>query len=210
MNEPAISLEIPDALLGYPAGSGTGLIVRRVLQAPVLIFRLGLGWALPPTILLLTTTGRRSGLPRRTPLEFRRHGSKRYALSAWGVRADWYQNLSANPIVRIQQGRHNLLARATPITDTDELWRVIRLFRRSNPLVDALLKRTAGLAADATPHDLFQVRERLSGARFDPLDGPVPPQAPPPVRPDLAWVWGVLAGVIVAVFLGAWRARRRT
>lgn len=200
MTELPISLDAPQALFGYPTGAG-----KILLRAPLLLYRLGLGWTLPPTVLVLTTTGRRSGQPRPVPLEVRRHGSKRYVISAWGTRADWYQNARAAPLVRVQQGRHNFAVRAVPLEDRDELWRVVRLFRKGNPFIDRLLRGTAGLAADATPYDLFRARDRLAGLRLDPASpedvSEANVAAPPPVRADLAWLWAVLAGALLALIM---------
>ena len=181
--------------------------MRRALQSPVLLYRLGLGWLLPPTIILLTTKGRRSGRPHTAALESRRHGSKLYVVSIWGRQADWYQNLLADPVVRVQQGRRSFVARAQPINDADELWRVLHLFRKGNPLLDPILEGTTGLSTSATPDDLHLSRERLAGVRLRTSGEP----GPAGVQPDLAWVWGVLLVTLIGLAALIWRrAGRRT
>lgn len=66
----------------------------------------GYDWRNGSTILLLTTSGRRSGQPRTTPLIFRPHGDGRYLVVASKGGADqppdWYRNLQANPEVQVQ------------------------------------------------------------------------------------------------------------
>lgn len=55
--------------------------------------------------LLLTTLGWRSGIPRRTPLIFGRHGSDLVVVASKGPNPThpyWYRNLSADPRVRVQ------------------------------------------------------------------------------------------------------------
>jgi deazaflavin-dependent oxidoreductase (nitroreductase family) len=69
----------------------------------VLMFRLGLGAWLqfwPPVtgrILVLVHKGRRSGLSRRTPLNFARVDGELYVLVGFGTISDWYRNLVADP-----------------------------------------------------------------------------------------------------------------
>jgi deazaflavin-dependent oxidoreductase (nitroreductase family) len=55
--------------------------------------------------LLLTTLGWRSGIPRRTPLIFGRHGDDYVVVASKGPNPThpyWYRNLSADPRVRVQ------------------------------------------------------------------------------------------------------------
>ena len=48
-------------------------------------------------ILLLYTMGRKSGIPRVNPLEYRRREDTVLLFSARGKSSDWYRNLKANP-----------------------------------------------------------------------------------------------------------------
>ncbi len=57
------------------------------------------------TILLLTTTGRRSGEPRTTPLIHRTDGDRWVVVASKGGAPEnpsWFENLTANPDARIQ------------------------------------------------------------------------------------------------------------
>ena len=53
-----------------------------------------------PTYLYLTTTGRRSGLPREIEIWFTRRTGRFYVISEHFKRSQWVQNLLANPLVR--------------------------------------------------------------------------------------------------------------
>ena len=56
-------------------------------------------------VLLLTTTGRKSGLPRTTPAMFVKKGQDLYiaAISPTAQRfPNWYHNLTANPIATVE------------------------------------------------------------------------------------------------------------
>ena len=44
-----------------------GPVFKWLFKFPILLFTMRLGWMLAPYVLLLTTTGRRSGKARRTP-----------------------------------------------------------------------------------------------------------------------------------------------
>jgi deazaflavin-dependent oxidoreductase (nitroreductase family) len=67
------------------------------------------GWMGRWHLLLLLTTGRKSGLPRATALTFMtRPDAPGYVVAAgMGQRCDWYRNLLANPHVEIQVGRQH-------------------------------------------------------------------------------------------------------
>jgi hypothetical protein len=72
-----------------------------------------MGWMLRPmNLLVLTTKGRKSGQPRHTVLEYRRHGSKLYLVSAWGNRPNWINNLQADSTVTVQLGQKEIAAKA--------------------------------------------------------------------------------------------------
>jgi deazaflavin-dependent oxidoreductase (nitroreductase family) len=53
-------------------------------------------------VLLLTTTGRKSGLPRQTRLQYEKEDSVIYVAAARGQQADWLRNIVAHPRVEVQ------------------------------------------------------------------------------------------------------------
>ena len=71
-------------------------------------------------MLLLTTTGRRSGLPRRTTLTFRDLGGSYLVLAGMGVGSDWYRNLLAQPRVLVRIGARRFAATAHPVLDPEQ------------------------------------------------------------------------------------------
>ena len=74
-------------------------------------------------LLLLTTTGARSGSAHTTPMMFHRDGDGRLlviASNAGAVRdPDWYRNLVAHPSVRVEIGEQDYAATATPLSGSD-------------------------------------------------------------------------------------------
>ncbi|GAA3594602.1 nitroreductase family deazaflavin-dependent oxidoreductase [Nonomuraea rosea] len=77
--------------------------------------------------LLITTTGRRSGLPRRTALIYGRDGDRYLVVASNGGADDhplWFHNLLAQPQISVQVGAEVFDAEARP-ADADErprLW----------------------------------------------------------------------------------------
>lgn len=72
-----------------------------------------------PTQTLLETTGRSSGLPRRTPLGGRRVGDSFWLVSEFGERSQYVRNIKADPRVRVRiKGRwHTGTAHLMPDDD---------------------------------------------------------------------------------------------
>ena len=111
---------------------GRGL--RLMLRVPVLLYRLGFAGQLGERdIMLLTTTGRRSGRQRVSGLNYAVDGATVYVAAGWGPRTGWYQNLLAKPEVAVQIGRRRLAARGRPVTDASEAARACALLEVASP-----------------------------------------------------------------------------
>jgi deazaflavin-dependent oxidoreductase (nitroreductase family) len=72
----------------------------------VMMFRLGTGpaiWQPAPVgkIMVITHTGRKSGLTRRTPVNFAILDGEIYCTAGFGAGSDWYRNILANPQVEV-------------------------------------------------------------------------------------------------------------
>ncbi len=79
------------------------------------------------TILLLTTTGAKSGLERVNPVVCRVDGDDVYVFASKAGAAtdpDWFHNLVANPEVRVESGTDTYRARAVVVEGTarDEVY----------------------------------------------------------------------------------------
>lgn len=81
-------------------------------------FLLRRGWA-PAVWALLETTGRRSGLPRQTPVGNGREGDVFWIVASHGRQADYVRNIEHNPAVRVKIGRHWHHGVATVLDDDD-------------------------------------------------------------------------------------------
>ena len=82
------------------------------------------------TTLLLTTTGRRSGQTRTTPLIYGRDGDRYLVVASRGgapKHPSWYENLAAQPLVQVQVMADRFKARARTATAAEKpaLWKTM-------------------------------------------------------------------------------------
>ena len=140
-----------------------GPVFKWIFKMPILQYKLGLGWIIGRYILLLTTTGRVSGLPRHTPLEYeydREHDRYRIA-AGWGGNTDWYRNLLADPHLTVQVGRRKFAAIAEPAPD-EEVARYMMHASACHPRMDRVWNRWSDRPVDGT------FESYLYAARFFP------------------------------------------
>jgi deazaflavin-dependent oxidoreductase (nitroreductase family) len=88
----------------------------------------GHDWRNGSSVLLLTTTGSRSGEPRTTPLIYGRSGEEYVIVASVGgadAHPSWYVNLQADPHVEVQvlADRFSARARTATAEERPELWR---------------------------------------------------------------------------------------
>ena len=90
-------------------------------------------------VLLLTTIGRKSGLPRITPLQFEEVDGDIYIASARGKQADWFKNILVNPKVYVRIGEREFEAVADPVTDPKRIADLLELRLKRHPVMIRLI-----------------------------------------------------------------------
>lgn len=110
-------------------------------------------------VLLLTTTGRKSGQPRLTPLQYEHIDGAYYLGSARGAQADWFRNIQANPAVQVEikRGKNDFLrfsATAEAVTDPPRVADFLGARLARHPVMIGLLMRLEGLPLRYTHADL--------------------------------------------------------
>lgn len=90
------------------------------------------GWAGPRPILLLYTTGRRTGAIRRNPLLYFEHDDERYLVGSKGGddrHPEWYLNLVVEPVVHVRVLAEVYEAEARTVDEPDRapLWQQLIL-----------------------------------------------------------------------------------
>lgn len=102
---------------------------------------------------VLETTGRRSGLPRQTPVGGRLDGNAFWLVSEFGRESNYVRNIATDPRVRLKVGDTWYVGFASLLDDDDPRARLRQL-----PRLNSLMVRLVG-------RDLLTVR-------IDLLDGP--------------------------------------
>ena len=103
---------------------------------PIWLYRAHLGWMLGNRFLMLTHTGRKSGLPRQTVVEVVGHDKTTdtyYVASGWGEKSNWYQNIRKTPQVTIHVGGRKFQSKAEFIP-SDKAIEVVSNYAREHPI----------------------------------------------------------------------------
>ncbi len=127
----------------------TGLF-KRVLHAPVWLFRARLGFLFGKRIVMLEHVGRRSGKLRQTPLEVvRRDGDSYILCSGTGPNADWYRNIKSSPAAGLWVGssRHQVEQR---FLEGSEAATVFVGYEQAHPKAATKLMGMMGVSHDGT------------------------------------------------------------
>jgi len=130
-----------------------------------LILRLyegGLAPLLGRFILLLTTTGRKSGLPRTTPLQFEVVNGAYYIGSARGAQADWFRNIRLEPQVTVRVKNHVFDGLAEPVTDPARITDFLELRLHRHPRMVGKILQMEGLPSRPTRSQLEEYALRLA------------------------------------------------
>ena len=88
-----------------------------------------------PSVVILETTGRKSGQPRRTPVGKAIEGDTLWIVAEHGRKAGYVRNIEANPRVRVRIGRKWRGGTAQPMPDDDPRERQRRMPNRMNSAV---------------------------------------------------------------------------
>jgi len=122
------------------------LFLWRLMRVPPrLAYALGLGSVIGRAILLLTTTGRKTGRLRVTPLQYEEIDGLIHIGSARGTKADWYRNIEANPTVELQVRNKRFKGRGETVTDLQQVADFLEHRLKKRPRFVGALMRTEGL-----------------------------------------------------------------
>ena len=117
--------------------------IKNVQKVHRALYALGLGPVIGGFILLLTTTGRKSGLPRVTPLQYEKIGADYYLGAARGLKADWVRNLQFDPHAEVRVGASRLQATAEVVTDPGRFADFLEVRLQRHPLMVGLIMQKA-------------------------------------------------------------------
>ena len=173
----------------------------------VVMWRLGLGkwvnfWPRGiGRIMVLTHTGRKSGLQRRTPVNYAIYDGELYCTAAMGPSTDWFRNVQAQPEVQVWLPDGAWHGKAELVEENALRLPVIRQVLINSGFAASAFENVqpdelsaAELEQLARDYQLVHIR------RADAITGPT-------AAADLAWVWPAIVHGLL--FLGLLRFFRR-
>lgn len=132
--------------------------MKNIQKIHRLLYRLGLGPLIGRIILLLTTTGRRSGQKRVTPLQYERIGGDYYVGSARGLKADWVRNIQSDPHVEICVGARRFCGVAEVVDDPSRFADFLEVRLERHPrMIGLILQKAHGLPSRPSREQLEQL-----------------------------------------------------
>ncbi|MBM3181411.1 MAG: nitroreductase family deazaflavin-dependent oxidoreductase [Chloroflexi bacterium] len=184
-----MSNEAGPITIAYPSG----WLLKQAFKVPIPLWRMGLGFLVGKLFMILTTTGRKSGQPRHTAIEFREYKGRKYVYCAFGEKADWYKNILTDPRVTIQtaSGTEHVIARR--ITDEGELVEAFE-FVAHNP---TMRRWVQALGFRLNRDEFIAQKERFYLVTFDLTDE----STPSTLEADLKWIWLVVI-VLISILIG--------
>ncbi len=144
-------------------------IWRLLRLPPRFAYAVGLGPLIGRFVLLLTTTGRRTGIKRITPLQYEEIDGSYYIAAARGTRTDWLKNIEADPRVAIRVGSHQLQCHADVIRDVEQIADFLTFRLERHPRMIGAIMRAAGLPPSPDREQLREYARERPLVRLRPL-----------------------------------------
>ncbi len=172
----------------------------------LLMWRLGLGaWVnscpgVCGRIMVITHTGRKTGMQRRTPVNYAIVDGELYCTAGFGVASDWFRNISQHPEVEVWLPDGWWAGSAEEVADVTQRLPLLRQvlinsgFAARAAGLDPVTMSDEVLKAATVDYPLIHIR------RTQARTGPGGPG-------DLAWVWPV--ATVTLLWMMLFRRRRR-
>jgi len=143
-------------------------LLRLLKYPPRLAYAIGLGPLYGWIVLLLTTTGRKSGLKRVTPLQYEEIDGEFYIGSARGAKADWFRNIQADPQVEVRVKSRCFRGIAEPVTDPERIADFLEIRLQRHPRMVGGMLRAEGLPPDPSHAQLAAHAKNLAMVKITP------------------------------------------
>ena len=120
--------------------------MKNIQKIHRVLYSLGLGPLIGRIILILTTTGRRSGLKRVTPLQYEMIGDDYYVGAARGTKSDWVRNIQSCPQVEVRVGAKQFQSTAEVVTDASRFADFVEIRLQRHPrMIGLIMQKAHGL-----------------------------------------------------------------
>ncbi|KAF0110881.1 MAG: hypothetical protein FD147_1345 [Chloroflexi bacterium] len=107
------------------------------------LYTIGLGSVVGHLVLLLTTTGRKSGHKRITPLQYEIIDDKYYLGAARGLKSDWVRNIEADHHVEVRVKNRCFRGLAEIVTDQKQIADFLEVRLSRHPFMIGLIMEKA-------------------------------------------------------------------
>ena len=132
--------------------------IKNIQKIHRLLYAIGLGPLIGRIILLLTTTGRRSGMRRVTPLQYELIGNDYYVGAARGLKADWVRNIQTDPHVEVRVGARHFSADAEVVNDASRFADFLEVRLERHPrMIGLIMEKAHGLSRHPTREQLEEL-----------------------------------------------------
>ena len=120
--------------------------IKNIQKIHLMLYAIGLGPLIGKVILLLTTTGRRSGLKRVTPLQYEMIGCDYYVGAARGLKADWVRNIRSDPHVEVRVGARHFHGIAEVVNEPSRFADFLEVRLERHPhMIGLIMEKAHGL-----------------------------------------------------------------
>lgn len=144
------------------------IILKFIHLPPRIIYAIGLGSLIGDMVLLLTTTGRKSGHLRVTPLQYEEIDGKIYLAAALGSKADWVRNIQADPQVRMHIKSRKISGLAQVVDDAGQIADFLETRLERHPAMISAMLRSDGVPIPPGRDDLIRYGQHLTLVVVDP------------------------------------------
>ncbi len=132
--------------------------MKNIQKIHRLLYAIGLGPLIGRIILLLTTTGRKSGMKRVTPLQYELIGSDYYVGAARGLIADWVRNIQTDPHVEVRVGARHFSANAEVVNDVSRFADFLEVRLERHPrMIGLIMEKAHGVSRHPTREQLEEL-----------------------------------------------------
>ncbi len=135
------------------------------------LYAIGMGPIVGRIILLLTTTGRKSGLKRITPLQYEEIDGKYCLGSARGTKSDWYRNIIVDGRVEVWVKNRRFRGVAETVTDPALIADFLETRLQRHPFMMGLLMQKAhGLPKRPSREQLLELAASEAMVEIQPVE----------------------------------------
>ena len=143
-------------------------LYRKFKPGPIFAYKIGLGPLIGRVLLLLTTTGRKTGLARVTPLQYELIDGVYHIGAVFGVKTDWVRNIQADPRVQVCVKGETFNGRAEVSTDPEDVADFIQYRLNKHPRMIGWIMKLDGFKSRPSRAELVVYSKNLALVRITP------------------------------------------